>query len=82
MTAIQEYERTLSEYLLSGLMQTPDVFVWGLADPARSAERIPTVAFTRQSETPRAVCERLAPAQICCVERKLLRSRGHATSKP
>ena len=66
MHAIQEYERALSGYLLSGLARLPDVQVYGLRDPARVAERLPTVAFTRQGETPRAVCERLAAEGICC----------------
>jgi selenocysteine lyase/cysteine desulfurase len=64
MTAMQAYEQTLSAHLLTGLARLPDIRVYGLADPARAAERVPTVAFTRQGEAPRAVCERLATAGI------------------
>ena len=65
MTAIRDYERTLSAHLLEGLARVPDVRIFGLADPTRTAERVPTVAFTRTRETPRQVCERLATAGIC-----------------
>lgn len=64
MTAIQGYEQTLSAHLLTGLVRLPDIRVYGLADPARAAERVPTIAFTRQGEAPRAVCERLATVGI------------------
>lgn len=65
MTAIRDYERSLSAHLLEGLARVPDVRIWGLADPARSAERVPTVAFTRTREAPREVCGRLGDAGIC-----------------
>jgi cysteine desulfurase family protein (TIGR01976 family) len=65
MTAIRDYERTLSTQLLEGLARVSDVKIWGLSDPARASERVPTVAFTRTRETPRAVCERLGTAGIC-----------------
>ena len=64
MTALQEYEQRLSVRLLTGLAQVPGVRVYGLTDPARAAERVPTVAFTKAGETPRTTCERLAKANI------------------
>ena len=57
--------RVQRDHALSGLARVPDVRIWGLNDPARSAERVPTVAFTRSKETPREVCERLGAAGIC-----------------
>jgi cysteine desulfurase family protein (TIGR01976 family) len=65
MTAIRDYERTLSARFLEGLAQINDVRIWGIADPGRAAERVPTVAFTRARETPRQICERLGRAGIC-----------------
>jgi cysteine desulfurase family protein (TIGR01976 family) len=64
MAAIQAYEQTLSTRLLTGLTRLPDITVYGLSDPARVAGRVPTVAFTRRGESPRAICERLAAAGI------------------
>lgn len=65
MTSISDYERSLSAHLLTGLAQVPGVRIYGLSDPTRTAERVPTVAFTKDGETPRAVCERLAAEGIC-----------------
>lgn len=66
MRAVQAYENTLSAYLLESLARVPQVKVYGIADPKRVAERVPTIAFTRLGETPRAICERLAARNICC----------------
>ena len=66
MTAIRDYERMLSAHLLEGLTAVPGVTVYGLKDAARVAERVPTVAFTRAGESPRATCERLwESARVC-----------------
>jgi cysteine desulfurase family protein (TIGR01976 family) len=65
MTGIRDYERTLSSYLLNGLSRIPGVRLYGIADPSRTAERVPTIALTKGREHPRAVCERLATASIC-----------------
>ena len=66
MTAIKAYEEQLSQHLLTGLAQVEGVHVYGLSDPTRSSERVPTVAFTREGESPRAVCERLAKHGVNC----------------
>jgi cysteine desulfurase family protein (TIGR01976 family) len=65
LTAIRDYERTLSTRLLEGLARVPGVRLYGIADPSRAAERVPTVALTKGGEHPRAVCERLGAAGIC-----------------
>jgi cysteine desulfurase family protein (TIGR01976 family) len=62
---IRDYERTLSSQLLMGLSGIPGVRIYGIADPSCVAERLPTVAFTKQGEPPRGVCERLGSAGIC-----------------
>lgn len=65
MTAIQQYEQYLSTELLNGLDQISGVKVLGLTDIDRVSERVPTVAFTRDGESPRQICERLGAAGIC-----------------
>jgi cysteine desulfurase family protein (TIGR01976 family) len=64
MAAIRAYERPLAERLISGLMAIPGVTLYGISDPARSAQRAPTVAFTLKGYTPRQVAERLGQAGI------------------
>jgi len=64
MGAIEAYERTLSGRLLAGLAAIPGLTVHGLADPARAAERTPTVAVTLAGWTPRGVAEALAAEGI------------------
>jgi cysteine desulfurase family protein (TIGR01976 family) len=59
MRAIQAWESTLAERLLRGLAAIPGVRVHGIADPARIAERTPTVAVTIDGTTPRAAAEAL-----------------------
>jgi cysteine desulfurase family protein (TIGR01976 family) len=60
MRAIEAHERELSVRLLAGLATIPGLTVHGLADPARAAERTPTVAVTLAGWTPRGVAEALA----------------------
>lgn len=50
--AIREYETHLARQLLAGLAELPDVKVWGLTDPGRLAERLPTVSITHARISP------------------------------
>jgi selenocysteine lyase/cysteine desulfurase len=59
MAAIHAYERPLAERLISGLMVISGVTIYGITDPARFDQRVPTVAFTLDGYTPRQVAERL-----------------------
>ena len=59
MQAIQAWESRLAEQLLRGLASIPGVHIHGIADPARIAERTPTVAITIDGTTPRAAAEAL-----------------------
>ncbi len=59
MDRIREYEAALCERLLTGLTALPGVRVWGIADPARSAHRTPTVAITVAGRHPRSIAEAL-----------------------
>lgn len=57
MRAIRVHELTLLEQLMAGLARLPRVRVWGIADPARFDERVPTVALTMAGIAPRAIAE-------------------------
>lgn len=50
--AIQQRENELCEQLLTGLAKLPRVRIWGIADPSRLAERVPTVSITHETKTP------------------------------
>lgn len=52
MTASRDYERGLSRHLLAGLAGIPGLRVYGEADPARTANRTPTVALRLAGWTP------------------------------
>lgn len=60
LTALAEYERALGARLIAGLQSVPGLHVRGITDPARSAERVPTVSFTLDGWHPRKVAEQLA----------------------
>ncbi|MGA2821719.1 MAG: cysteine desulfurase-like protein [Anaerolineales bacterium] len=59
MEAIRGYEATLSRRLLERLAKIPGLRIWGIADPDRLEERVPTVAFTLEGTGPRQVAEAL-----------------------
>ena len=65
LRAIKEYEQTLSAHLLAGLTEFEWLRVYGLTDPARLDERVPTVAFTWPHLSPSATAEYLASRGIC-----------------
>ncbi|HZZ73081.1 MAG TPA: cysteine desulfurase-like protein [Pirellulales bacterium] len=64
MPAITAYERQLCLRLLAGLAELKSVKVWGITDPARIAERVPTVSITHRQFAPRELAERLAERGI------------------
>jgi cysteine desulfurase family protein (TIGR01976 family) len=45
---IGTYERGLCRQLLAGLGELPSVRVWGITDPARLPQRVPTVSITHR----------------------------------
>ncbi len=63
-SAIGAYERNLTERLLAGLDQLSDVRVWGITDPARFDERLPTVSITHAKMGPAALAEYLGEKGI------------------
>lgn len=64
MAAIQTYEFEISRAVLSALEAIPGLRLYGLADPHRLAERVPTFAFTLAGWQPRQVAEKLAAGDI------------------
>jgi len=64
MHALEEHEHRLCQQLLEGLARIPGLRVWGIADPARLDERVPTVSFTMDRHSPREIAEQLARAGI------------------
>jgi cysteine desulfurase family protein (TIGR01976 family) len=64
MTAIRAYEFELSRALLSTLELVPGLRLYGLADPRRLDERVPTFSFRLGDRHPRSVAEALAAAGI------------------
>ena len=59
MTAIVEYERELVARLIAGLQAIAGVTIHGITDPARGAERVPTVSVSLDRVSPRAAAEAL-----------------------
>ena len=64
MASIHEYERGLIGTVLEGLASLRGLRIYGITDPDRLAERVPTVAFTLAGHHPRAVAEHLATRGI------------------
>jgi cysteine desulfurase family protein (TIGR01976 family) len=59
MTAIRSYEFELSRALIQAIESVPGTRIYGLTDMRRLDERVPTVSFTLQGQTPRQVAEKL-----------------------
>jgi len=64
MAAIKEYEQALSTRLISGLQQIKGLKIWGITDPARLHQRVPTVSFTLEGHHPRQIAETLGQRGI------------------
>jgi cysteine desulfurase family protein (TIGR01976 family) len=64
MQAIQTYELDLSKHLLDTLQAVPGLHIWGLQDEAALSQRVPTVSFTMQGHSPRAIATYLGERDI------------------
>ncbi len=64
MTAIREFEQTLSKHLLAGLAQRPRFHVLGIRDVNRLNERVPTISITCKDKSPQQMAAYLASKQI------------------
>jgi cysteine desulfurase family protein (TIGR01976 family) len=61
---IAAHEHVLIERLLAGLAELPEITAYGITDPARLDERVPTVGLTHARLSPLQVAEHLAAAGI------------------
>ncbi len=66
MHAIETYERSLLVRLIEGLVNTPKVKVFGITDPARIDERVPTLALAVEGLPSMEVARRLGEQGIFC----------------
>jgi cysteine desulfurase family protein (TIGR01976 family) len=64
LAAIRTYERGLCQRMIAGLQEIPGLCIYGITDPARADERVPTVSFTLEGLTPNEVARRLDAANI------------------
>ena len=64
MNAIRAYEFEISRAVLAALEGIPGLRIYGLTEPRRLEERVPTFAFTLEGWHPRQVAERLAAENI------------------
>jgi len=64
MTAIADYERVVVGRLITGLQAIVGVTIHGIVDPARYAERVPTVSVSIAGVHPRTAAETLGRAGI------------------
>ena len=64
MKAIKNVERSLAERLVKGIEAKEGFRIWGVTDPARFDERVPTVSITHESEHPTSIAKRLGEAGI------------------
>jgi len=60
----QQYERELAELLIRGLLDIPGLTFYGITDPAKLAQRTPTVAIRLEGYTPRDLAMRLGERGI------------------
>ncbi|MBW4422244.1 MAG: cysteine desulfurase-like protein [Myxacorys californica WJT36-NPBG1] len=64
MVAIQEYERSLSQYLIPHLLETPGVTLYGITNPAQFAWRTPTVGIRVAGHSPAELAKTLGDRGI------------------
>ncbi|MEE8451797.1 MAG: cysteine desulfurase-like protein [Thermoguttaceae bacterium] len=61
---IANYELGLLRTMLDGLARLPGVKVWGITDPERFDQRVPTVSITHERLSPEALATRLGERGI------------------
>jgi cysteine desulfurase family protein (TIGR01976 family) len=64
MGVIAAYERPLFSYMVAEMQKMSGIRMYGILNPAEFDERCPTLAFTRQGYTPKAIAEHLAEQGI------------------
>jgi cysteine desulfurase family protein (TIGR01976 family) len=64
MAAIRTYETGLCHRLVTGLQEVPGLRIYGITEPARLGQRVPTVSFTLEGTSPQEMAQRLSEAGI------------------
>jgi cysteine desulfurase family protein (TIGR01976 family) len=64
LAAIRAYERGQCQRMVDGLQEIPGLRIYGITDPARFDQRVPTASFTLEGLTPEEVARRLDAANI------------------
>jgi cysteine desulfurase family protein (TIGR01976 family) len=64
LNAVRDYENGLTARLLAGLAGRPRFRVWGIAQPGRLAQRVPTVSITVADRDAAAVAQHLAGREV------------------
>jgi cysteine desulfurase family protein (TIGR01976 family) len=59
LTALKDYEQSLSRALIEGLSSTKGLHIWGITDRSQLDRRVPTVSFTLDGWHPREVAAAL-----------------------
>jgi len=63
-SSIEAYERGLAARMLEALGSLEEVRIWGITDPDRFDERVPTVAITHARRTPEEIASNLGEQGI------------------
>ncbi len=64
MDAIRAYETDLCHRLLTGMQEIPGLRIYGITDPMRLDQRVPTLSFTLEGISPQEIARRLNEANI------------------
>ncbi len=64
MHTIQQDELSLSSALIDALLSIPGLHIWGITAGDAMLERVPTVSFTMDDQSPRGIAKHLARAGI------------------
>ena len=64
MAAIRSYEASLCHRLVTGLQEIPGLRIYGITDPTRLGQRVPTLSFTLKGTSPEEVARRLGEANV------------------
>lgn len=64
MAAVRDYERTLAEQLIKGLLEVPGLTFYGIREPERFGQRTPTVSIRIEGHPPRELAEALGKRGI------------------
>lgn len=64
MSMLFDYEKSLADHLIAGLLEIGGISVQGITDTAALDRRVPTVSFTHKSSTPASIAEGLAKQNI------------------